>query len=269
MRRFDLVERDLLEARPGALDDRNSRSRNDVLVRRADDLRSFWAGGSPCVSSYSSEGLQRVKHLITTPWKRCPTLNSCIKSSRASFFPLHLRGSQWSKSCIEHQSASFSLRRERVHAPTSRRALCSQAVHRLPRLSTVSTRQPPAQTAQNPGSVLTIRLAPLPSKRLVHRRSRDLAEPAPSVLRSVALNAGCVVVPAFASAGGGASASTAAAWSHWNSGKRERRMREKVKRGGRKSVIRRQLLSYLHGLYTNSASIARGRTLRLRERETG
>lgn len=37
-------------------------------------------------------------HDTTIPRKRCPTLSSLIRPSLASFFPEHLRGSQWSKS---------------------------------------------------------------------------------------------------------------------------------------------------------------------------
>lgn len=97
VRGLDLVERDLLQTCPGALDDRHPTLGHNIAIIRRDDLCPL---GTTTAASVQARRVQRSStYLMTTPWNLCPTRSSFIKPSRESFFPEHFLGSQWSKSC--------------------------------------------------------------------------------------------------------------------------------------------------------------------------
>lgn len=78
-------------------------------------------------------------HDTTTPRKRCPTLSSLMRPSLASFFPEHLRGSQWSKSWFVSVVSTSSISRS-THSPTwlRGRRCCQWAhPHRIPAVSSI------------------------------------------------------------------------------------------------------------------------------------
>lgn len=130
VRTCDFRKRDIVQTRPGALDDCDSVLRHDLSVRRADDYRTFRPAGhhrnySACMNAKAKTNgakaqcarRRRIRretpnrnpsaraktargsaHETTIPRKRVPTRSSLMSPRRASFLPEQRRGSQWSKS---------------------------------------------------------------------------------------------------------------------------------------------------------------------------
>lgn len=123
--RPNLLKWDLVQAGPTALDDGDSHRFDDRPVRGRYDLRSLRTvesrgrngqrkGGVRLEAKKEKKKRKSRTHDMTMPWNLCPTRKSCINCNRASFLPLHLRGSQWSKSFRDDGVKSFSERLSRA-----------------------------------------------------------------------------------------------------------------------------------------------------------
>lgn len=99
VRPLDTTPGNLIQTGPGSLDNSQTRHHDDFIVARRDRLLALG-------TEVSLARAVQLTHVKTTPRNRCPTLIAVHRPCRASFLPLHRRGSQWSKSHIATGTAT-------------------------------------------------------------------------------------------------------------------------------------------------------------------
>lgn len=94
----DFTERDVVEARPRAFDDRGTEFFQEVFVSIGDDGGSVWSINTPPALVNASSRMEKCRYVITTPLNFLPIGISRMSPWRINFFPEHLSGSQWPRS---------------------------------------------------------------------------------------------------------------------------------------------------------------------------